>query len=41
MGYFLTGLICFIFGAVIGGGLVYWFGVHKKQIPDIPKVEIK
>jgi len=35
MGYFLTGLICLIIGGLVGAGLMWWFGVHKKKIPDV------
>jgi hypothetical protein len=37
MGYFLTGLICLVVGGLVGASLVWWFGVHKKKIPDVTK----
>lgn len=28
-------IICFLVGLFVGGGLMWWFGVHKKKIPNI------
>lgn len=35
MAYFWTGLICLIVGGLAGGVAVWWFGIHKKKIPDV------
>lgn len=35
MWYIIVGLICLIIGIVGGAGIMWWFGVHKKQVPDV------